>query len=147
MNSRRCVINGETISGCQAHDPIDRINDYREEGGRVDQYRLSEVFKLDILDTVSLNNNLIHLFVKHKVQYDKGHVMLAGTRAFKLSRLFPRQQYDTVFCSELVSGVLQSVGAMNHVNATKYSPGSLMRTLFRKGTYQLVDSFGGKEVS
>jgi len=141
MSATPCAIGGERVRGCQAHYPGQRIAEYTSEGGHVDHYRLTKIFELSGDESELMSHVLIRHFVLKSTGYDMGHVLLAGTRLFKASRLFPGADLDRVFCSELIAAVLQRIGRINHRNPTKFSPGTLMRELVRQGTYRFEKSY------
>ena len=136
-----CLIHGERISGCQAHQPEIRINDYLSAGGHVDLYRLSPVDRLSNSESELLSRILIRHFVGRNVTYDMGGALLSGTRLFKHTRLLPSADLNQLFCSELAAKVLMRLGRLNRDNPTKYNPGTLLRQLIREGTMQFERSF------
>lgn len=136
-----CLVHGERIIGCQAHEPELRIHDYVSTGGYVDLYRLSAVDRLSQAESQLLTRILIRHFVGRNVSYDRGGAMLSGTRLFKHTRFLPGADLNQLFCSELAAKVLMRLGRMNRDNPTKFSPGALLRQLVREGTMQFERTF------
>ncbi len=135
-----CLLRKDKVSGVQAHRPTARIADYTKSGGRVDIYRLSPIDRLNRQESRLLTTILINHFVKRNIDYDMGGALLSGTRVLKLSRLLS-SDLNEVFCSELVSAIVQRLGRLNRRNPTRHNPASLLRQLVRQGTYQKVCSF------
>jgi hypothetical protein len=136
-----CVIRQRQVSGCQAHLPEMRIQDYVRSGGRVDLYRLSPVDRLSTAESQLLTRILVRHMIGREVGYDLGGALLSGTRLFKRTRLLPGADLNELFCSELAAKVLMRLGRLNRANPTKFNPACLLRELVRQGTYQFVQSF------
>lgn len=141
MCRHTCLVHGERIAGCQAHEPELRIDDYLSKGGYVDLYRLSPVDRLSHHETELLTRILIRHFVGRNVTYDIGGALLSGTRLFKHTRLLPSADLNQLFCSELAAKVLMRLGRLNRDNPTKYNPSTLLRQLVREGTMQFERTF------
>ncbi len=136
-----CVILGRPVSGCQAHLPEMRIDDYVSAGGRVDLYRLSPVDRLSQFESDLLTKILVRHFIGREITYDLGGALLSGTRLFKRTRLLPSADLNELFCSELAAKVLMRLGRLNRDNPTKYNPASLLRQLVREGTAQFERTY------
>jgi hypothetical protein len=134
--SHPCLVHGEIMTGCQAHKPETRIDDYVQQGGCIDLYRLSPVDQLSQRESALLTRILLRHFVGRRVTYDFGGALLSGTRLFKHTRLLPGADLHSLFCSELAAKVLMRLGRLNRDNPTKYNPASLLRQLVREGTMQ-----------
>lgn len=130
-----CLIRGTHVSGCQAHDPANRIRTYLAAGGWVDFWRLSDIDRLSVDEQLLLRWILLEHFVKPGISYDTGGAIISGTRVLKLAP-FLTADLESVFCSELIAATLQRLHRLNRDNPTKYSPASLLRDLYRQGTYQ-----------
>ncbi len=142
-----CLIQQQVVRGVQAHQPEARIHDYLEQGGRIDFYRLSPIFRLSNSESHLLTTVFVKYFVRRGVDYDFGGALLSGTRGLKRSRLFPGADLDQLFCSELLAAVLMRLGRLNHGNPTKYNPADLLRELVRQGTYQFDGTASAMEGS
>jgi hypothetical protein len=138
LAARPCLIAGQMVSGCQVHQPEDRIADYVEAGGRVVVYRLSPVNQLDRGETMLLTKIVLKHFVLPGVRYDYGGAVLSGTRLLQLTSLFPSAALDSLFCSELIAALLMRLGRLGRDNPTRYNPARLLRRLVRDGTYCLA---------
>ena len=136
-----CVILGDTIDGCQAHFPEDRIRDYTRSGGRVDLYRLSPIDRLSQNESQLLTRILVRHFLGQRITYDLGGALISGTRLFKRTRLLPAADLNELFCSELVAAVLMRLGRMNRDNPTRYNPACLLRRVVRDGTFQFERTY------
>lgn len=133
-----CWIRGECVDGCQSHPIARRRFEIELAGGRVEHFRLSPIASLTTAESGLLSDILFKHFICRGVRYDWGHVLLAGTRVFKRTRLMPAETLDAVFCSELVAACLMQLGRLGRSNPTRYSPADLLRELVRNGTYQRV---------
>src|SRR5690606_36475696 len=102
-----CVIMRRPFAGCQAHLPETRIRDYTARGGRVDLYRLSGVDRLSEPESDLLATILVRHFIGQEISYDPGGALLSGTRWFRLTRLLPAADLNSLFCSELVAKICQ----------------------------------------
>ena len=140
-----CAILGRSVSGCQAHLPEIRIDDYVSSGGRVDFYRLSPIDRLSEAESEMLTRIFVRHFIGREITYDVGGALLSGTRLFKRTRLLPSADLNELFCSELAAKVLMRLGRLNRDNPTKYNPASLLRELVREGTVQFERSYCQKE--
>lgn len=136
-----CVILGRHTSGVQAHLPELRIQDYVSAGGCVDIYRLSPIDRLSHAESDLLTRILVKHFIGRMVRYDTGGALVSGTRLFKRTRLLPRADLDSLFCSELAAAVFMRLSRMNRANPTRYNPACLLRQLVREGTVQFEHSF------
>ena len=136
-----CEFHQRTIEGPQAHQPLVRIADYVQAGGRVDIYRPTPVNQLCKSERHLLSDVLINNFVLASLPYDLAGALLSGTWLLQRTRLFPDADFHSLFCSELVAAVLMRLGRLNRDNPTRYHPGRLLRTLVRTGTYQFVESY------
>lgn len=136
-----CLVNGRQTTGVQAHPPQDRVEDYLSAGGRVDQYRFTDINRLSEAEDRLLSRLLIDHFVRRRIAYDFGGAVLSGTRVFQLLRIFPGANLETLFCSELIAAVLMRLGRMNHANPTRFNPARLLRTLVRTGKYVHCQTF------
>ncbi len=135
-----CLIRGESVAGAQAHRPRDRINEYVQNAGHVDLYRLTSINRLSVSESQLLSAILVDNFVRNGKQYDMPGALLSGTRAFQLSRFFPGANLDELFCSELVAAVAMRLNRMNHSNPTRFHPARLMRELVRSGKYHYIQT-------
>lgn len=130
-----CLIRGEPVAGVQVHRPRDRIDDYVQNHGRVDIYRLTPINGLSIAESQLLTTILIDHLVRNETRYDLQGALLSGTRVFQLSRLFPGANLEQLFCSELVAAVVMRLNRLNHSNPTRFNPARLLRQLVVSGKY------------
>ena len=140
---RHCLEAQRRVSGVQVHHVESRIDDYANSGGRVEQYRLTDIDRLDEDDVWRLQNVLMcHVGRKDRsaVGYDTAGALFSGLRV--LPRLpISRANLETVFCSELIAAVLQRLCRMNRANPARFNPGLLLRKLVRQGTYAFHRQF------
>ena len=139
--SHPCLIRGEQVSGCQAHEPAVRVRDYLETGGSVEVYRLTDINQLDLHERRLLRRILFRHFLWNPVGYDLSGAILSGTRAIRWLGLLPGADLHSLFCSELVAALLMRLNRMNHANPTGFSPARLLRTLVAQGKYHRVASW------
>ncbi|MBX3444271.1 MAG: hypothetical protein KF774_17850 [Planctomyces sp.] len=132
---RPCEHMGRVVAGIQRHTPESRIADYTSAGGRVDVYRLTDLWDLDWDEVDLLNEQLERMLATGRV-YDLFGAALSGTRLFQWSRLFPTADLDSLFCSELVAALLMRTGRLGIGNAGRFNPGRLLRRLVRTGIYR-----------
>ena len=116
------------------------MKDYLEQGGRVVRYSLTPINTLTTLETHLLMKILINHFVCARVDYDLGGALISGTRVWQLLHSFPGADLDRLFCSELVSAVLQRLGRLNRANPTRHNPARLLRQAVRQGVYMNAGS-------
>ncbi len=135
MCARPCVLTEERRNGTQAHNPVGRVDDYVNAGGRVDVYRLAPFWELSETESDELGG-LLDLAVDQRASYDLPGAIMSGTRCLKYSRLLAAD-LDSLFCSELIAAVLQKLGLLAHANPMRFNPASLMRRLVRTGVYRL----------
>lgn len=136
-----CAINGRLNRGAQSQEIDDRLDDYRQAGGRVDLYRLTPFWELDA-ETESRLTEALRYFIRHESCYDVRGAVLSGTRCLQLSHLFPSAQLESLFCSELIAAALQRVGYLDpDLNASRMNPGRLVRRLVAAGKYQRIRSY------
>ena len=133
-----CLVRGEQVSGCQAHEPQVRIHDYVASGGSVEIYRLAPIHQLGREEQLLLRRILFRHFLRDPVGYDVRGAILSGTRAMHWLGLLPGADLHSLFCSELVAALLMRLGRLNHANPTGYSPARLLRELVQLGKYQRV---------
>ena len=133
-----CLIRGERVSGCQAHAPETRLQDYLEAGGRVELYRLTEINQLNREERLLLRGILFRHFLSDPVGYDLEGAILSGTRAIRWLGLLPGADLHSLFCSELVAAILMRLNRLNHANPTGFSPARLLRLLVTLGKYHRV---------
>ena len=131
-----CKVRGHHVSGVQVHDPADRVRDYLAAGGRVERYTLTPINSLTSDESQLLTRILVDHFVRKAVDYDLGGALISGTRVFQLMRSFPGADLNRLFCSELVSAVLQRLGRLNRTNPTRHNPARLLRLAVRQGVYK-----------
>ncbi|MCA9026616.1 MAG: hypothetical protein KDA86_15525 [Planctomycetaceae bacterium] len=139
--SHPCLIRKRSVTGVQAHRPIERIRDYVQDNGRVDLYRLTDINRLSNTESQLLSRILLDYFVRRDVRYDISGALLSGTRMFQHTRLFPGADLERLFCSELIAAVLMRLARMNHDNPTRFHPGRLLRQLVRTGKYHRIASY------
>jgi hypothetical protein len=142
---RLCILRSCPVSGAQAHDPDDRVDDYETCGGRVEQYRLTDINSLSRDESELLTRILVEHVVRRGLNYDLHGAILSGTRVFQLTRLFPAADLESFFCSELVAAVLMRLNRMNHANPTRFNPARLLRMLVRTGKYRRVNTLAAGE--
>ena len=130
-----CLIRGERVSGCQAHEPEIRTRDYLDAGGQVDVYRLTGINQLNQEERTLLRHILFRYFLLNPIAYDLSGALLSGTRAIRWLGLLPGADLHSLFCSELVAALLMRLNRMNHANPTGFSPARLLRTLVMQGKY------------
>ena len=118
------------------HDPRQRVSDYLVAGGRVVRYQLTPINRLTGTESRMLTRILVEHFIEPAVDYDLGGALISGTRVWQLMRSFPGADLDSLFCSELVSAVLQRLGRLNRTNPTRHNPARLLREAVRQGVYQ-----------
>lgn len=139
-----CIVRGEVVSGCQAHEPHDRIQDYLSSGGSVAVYRLTGINQLDESERQLLRHILFQHFLWTQVKYDFGGAILSGTRAIRWLGLLPGADLHSLFCSELVAAILMRLNRLNHANPTGFSPARLLRGLVMLGKYHRVAEWTGQ---
>ncbi len=139
-----CVVRGERVSGCQAHEPLERVHDYLSSGGTVEVYRLTGINQLDEAERQLLRRILFQHFLWTPVGYDLGGAILSGTRAIRWLGLLPGTDLQSLFCSELVAALLMRLNRLNHANPTGFSPARLLRTLVTLGKYHRVARWSGQ---
>lgn len=135
--TRPCLYHNVQKSGIQVHRPVDRIDDYLNQGGRIDVYRLTQIDRVHSCETSKLTEVCWDLIYAN-ASYDLGHALISGTRVFKYSRLLPGADLEQLFCSELCAAILQAMGRMNRIDPGVYNPACLLRTLIRQGTYRFL---------
>ena len=136
-----CLIRGEPVSGCQAHEPELRVQDYLDAGGAVAVYRLTDINQLDRQERLLLRRILFRYFLAKPVAYDLSGALLSGARAIRWLGLLPGADLHSLFCSELVAALLMRLNRLNHANPTGFSPARLLRTLVAQGKYYRVASW------
>ena len=143
-SQRLCLGSGRSVHGFQVHAVEDRIGDYIKPGGRVVQYRLTDIDALDELEQANLRR-VLYQWVgdenKDAASYDTTGAAFSGLR---LLPYLPcsRADLESLFCSELVAAVLQRCCLMNRSNPARFNPGRLLRTLVRQGTYKQLREYG-----
>ena len=136
MAPHPCLVRGEHAAGVQVHQPDNRIRDYLAQGGKVIRYALSPINRLTGSESELLTKILLEKFVDRGINYDLGGALISGTRVFQLLRSFPGADLNRLFCSELVSAVLQRLGRLNRTNPTRHNPARLLREAVRQGVYR-----------
>lgn len=145
ITPRPCLETGKPVAGCQVHRIKDRIRDYVLAGGRVSVYRLTDFDTLRTVEVDLLRDFLGQCIQDQKpIQYDTAGALFSGTRIVRHFTMW-RNQLDRLFCSELLSAVLQRLGRMSRQNPSNFTPGRLMRRLITEGSYQLHTEFRCKE--
>ncbi|QDT30920.1 hypothetical protein Mal48_01940 [Thalassoglobus polymorphus] len=134
MSGRECLHAGEEVSGIQLAKAWDRVRDYCHSGGRVDVYELTPGNTLSKAETAWLAEVAGYL-LKDRAEYDYIGAGFSGTRILSALRLF-NAKTDRLFCSELCSYLLQSLGRLNRRNPSRHSPARLLRELVRTGVYR-----------
>ena len=135
MSRHLCSVRQELVRGVQAHDPVNRVADYIDAGGRVVRYALTPINRLTSAESDLLTDILVKKFVNRSIDYDLGGALISGTRVWQLLHSFPGADLDRLFCSELVSAVLQRLGRLNRANPTRHNPARLLRQAVRQGVY------------
>jgi len=130
-----CLVRGEKASGVQVHEPANRIRDYNDQDGKVVRFSLSPINRLTTSESELLTEILLEKFVDRQIDYDLGGALISGTRVWQLLRSFPGADLNRLFCSELVSAVLQRLGRLNRTNPTRHNPARLLREAVRQGVY------------
>lgn len=138
MSPRPCVYAGRAVSGCQLHDPADRVDDYKSVGGRVVRYTLADVWRFSGAEQRQLGDIYKRHFVAVGKGYDYGGAAISGTRLWKWLPVVPPDALESLFCSELIAALLMRMGRMGIDNATRFNPGSLLRRLVTTGVYKRV---------
>jgi hypothetical protein len=133
-----CLIRGQRVSGCQAHDPEVRSRDFLNSGGFVEVWRLTDINQLNREERLLLRGILFRHFLIHPVGYDFGGAILSGARTIRWLGLLPGTDLDSLFCSELVAALLMRLNRLNHANPTGFSPARLLRMLVMLGKYHRV---------
>ena len=134
---RHCLEARRRVSGVQVHHVESRIDDYVKAAGRVEQYRLTDIDRLDEDDVADLQQLLMqHVGQRERpaVAYDTAGALFSGLRVLPLLPI-SRANLESVFCSELIAAVLQRLCRMNRANPARFNPGLLLRKLVRQGTY------------
>jgi hypothetical protein len=124
------ALTGRRCAGVQAHDPDERVRNYR---GRVARLRLAPAWRLNRYEADLLERMLRHV---HGAAYDLRGALLSGTRLFKWTALMPYPDSGSLFCSELCAAVLMRLGRMPLSNPSAYHPAALVRKVRRCGVYQ-----------
>ena len=126
-----CEITGQCIQGVQAHRPIQRIQSYQ---GRVWLYRLTPAWQRDLSEQRQTRLTG-HLLARIGQQYDGRGAILSGTRVIKHFWAWRRVDRSSLFCSEYLASVLQHVGLFPITNASKVTPGGLIKRLVEAEVY------------
>ena len=127
-----CAITRKQIEGVQAHRPEERIAGY---DGRVWRYSLTPEWRATFQQVDGPRRLAGHLLARIGTQYDGRGAILSGTRVVKHWWAWSRADRSSLFCSEYLSGVLQHVGLFPISNASKITPGGLIRTLVDAEVY------------
>lgn len=140
---RKCLEAGKKASGFQVHEPNKRVADYLGSGGAIAVYRMSSFARMSF-DEICFRR-LLNLALDSKLAYSMGLLdgaMFSGTRLLKFSWLYsllvPGVDEQDVFCSEIVSRLMQELGLQNRVDPRRYTPGGVMRDLTSNGAYKLI---------
>ena len=131
LNAVPCAICGRLVSGVQAGPPAARVAAYE---GRVWRYRLTPHWRRDFSPERSTRLSG-HLLARIGQQYDAGGALLSGTRWIKHCWPWGAADRSTLFCSEYLAAVLQHVGLFPLTNASKFTPGGLIRQLVASEIY------------
>lgn len=125
-----CLETGKHFDGVQVQDPWNRIEDYQ---GRAKLFRLAPHRKLTDAQRDDLTAFLSDWIGR---PYDMRGALWSGTKILKWLPRMPYSDLGSLFCSEMIVGVLQQLG---HVcvsyNAGKFSPASMMWLLLESGVY------------
>ncbi len=81
-----CLVRGERVSGCQAHEPHLRVGGLRECGGTSRVFRLAPFICWGETSNCVAADPVPPFFVWDPVGYDVGGAILSGTRAMRLAR-------------------------------------------------------------
>ena len=84
-----CLIRGRRVAGVQTHTIDERVADYVEVGGSVDQYRLTPINRLSPAETELLTEILLRQFVANEVTYDSPGHFSRGRGRFSGLGCFP----------------------------------------------------------
>lgn len=137
---RPCLYHQREVSGCQVHEPEDRIADYESTGGRVEFYRLTPIREFSEAEEELLARIVYRHCVAKSLHYDLSGAIISGSRILNHTRLFPAADLNSLFCSELIAAVLQRLGRLNNGNPGRYHPARLLRELVTSGVYQRLES-------
>jgi hypothetical protein len=143
---RHCLEARRRVSGVQVHEVQSRIDDYVRRGGRVEQYRLTHIDRLDDTEIWRLEDVLMrHVGQEDRpaAGYDTAGALFSGLRVLPLLPV-SRANLESVFCSELIAAVLQRLCRMNRANPARFNPGRLLRKLVRQGTYGFHRQFDAR---
>jgi hypothetical protein len=136
-----CVVQGLHARGVQAHYPEDRIRDYEQIGGKVEVYRLVDIDRLSVAESMLLTDILMKHFVGRGTGYNRRGAIMSGTRVLKRTSLLPSNDVqESVFCSQLVAKVLMRLHRLNRTNPARFHPAGLLRRLVHEGTYRRVSA-------
>ena len=120
--------------GVQAHEPAERWAAYK---GRCVVYQINPR-ELGPGDSEEMGRQLLW-FLQRQTTYDIVGALLSGTR---ILRWFTVAGDSSLFCSEMVCEVLQSVGVINRQSATALNPLRLIRQLVTNGTHHYLPRGG-----
>lgn len=123
------AFDGSVRKGVQFQRPWDRIAAYD-----------GQVYRMRLVDGWWLWQNEVEWLDKlcrgiHGRPYDLEGAAFCEVRKFRLGRLLPYPDRGSLFCSELVAGLLMRLGRLPLSNPSSYSPASLARTLQSCGVY------------
>lgn len=141
LTRRPCVVLGKQVSGLQAHLPFLRVKDYEAAGGSVSTLRLTRANRLTRSESAWLTRTCLD-WVRDETPYDILGAALSGTRVYQALRIFPSADSESLFCSEFLAYLLQSICRMNRSNPSRYSPGRLVRELVKTGVYEIIEKPG-----
>lgn len=127
-----CLIRGRVVTGCQAHWPEQRIDDYVSAGGHVDVYRIDpDLYRLIDVEALS---HFFRGFVFRGIGYDMSGAIVSGG---SLARwLFADSDLNKVFCSELIARGLMAFSLLNYDVPSRFHPARLLRDLAMTAVYR-----------
>jgi hypothetical protein len=121
-----CLIQGEPVSGAQAHCITSRIDNYN---GRTWHYPLSQGLTCD--QSYNLTEYLLKDIGK---EYDMlGAIRSGGWLFSSIENWFRGQDLNNLFCSEWVASAHHHIDLFRTRSSSRWNPNSYVRETYRRG--------------
>ncbi len=126
LNDSPCVIQGRSVSGVQSHRIDECVRAYRGKAWLYPLYR-----PLYLQESKRLSAFLIEHLGRN---YDTIGAFRSGGKVFSwIESLLRRQDFSSLFCSELCAAAFQCTGILPTDNASRWNPNRLVRTCRHRG--------------
>lgn len=138
IHGRKCYIRNKEFAGVQAQVATQRIDDYMQNGGRVELWRYSDGWELSDSEQQLLSRYAWKALGR---PYDKRQAIGSGLQFGKhiLARFgIGKANYYRYFCSELWAEFNQKLGRMNISNPSDWSPAELRDWMGETGVMECV---------